>query len=57
MFSENRVQIDASVQLEFCSQEKLDTQTNCSENITPPRFRRQETDNIDNNQMYQNYTI
>ena len=44
-FSKNRVQIGASVLLEFCSQEKLDTktdthtQTNCSENITPPRLR------------------
>ena len=46
-FSENRVQIGASVRLEFCSQAESDTQTdsqtntqtNCSENITPPRFR------------------
>ena len=37
-------QIGTSVWLEFCSQEirthrQTDTQTNCSENITPPRFR------------------
>ena len=46
-FSENRVQIGAFVRLDFCSQEVADTQTdrqthtqtNCSENITPPRFR------------------
>ena len=47
-FSENRVQIGASVRLEFCSQEfrthrqtdrHAHTQTNWSENITPPRFR------------------
>ena len=49
-FSENRVQIGASVRLEICSQENgkqtdrqthrhTHTQTNCSENITPPRFR------------------
>ena len=45
-FSENRVQIGASVRVEFCSQEvrdtqthrQTDTQTNCSENITLPRF-------------------
>ena len=46
-FSENRVQIGASVRLEFCSQEvpdtQTDTQTNRSENITPPRFRRSVT--------------
>ena len=42
-FSENHVQIGTSVRLEFCSQEvpdtQTDTQTNCSENIPPQRFR------------------
>ena len=47
-FSENCVQIGASVRLEFCLQEfrthrqtdrHTDTPTNCNENITPPRFR------------------
>ena len=37
-FSENLVQIDLSVRLEFCSQAESDTQTNCRENITLPRF-------------------
>ena len=36
-FSENRVQIGASVRLEICS--LTDTQTNCNKNITPQRFR------------------
>ena len=51
LFSENRVQIGSSVRLEFCSQEfswthrqtdrhtHTHTQSNCSENITPPWFR------------------
>ena len=46
-FSENRVHIDASVRLEFCSQYFSDTHTdrqthtekNYSENIASPRFR------------------
>ena len=33
--AKNRVQIGGSVRLEFCSQAESDTQTNCSENITP----------------------
>ena len=46
--SENGVQIDSSVLLEFCSQAESHThtqtpqrerETNCSENITPPWFR------------------
>ena len=45
-FSKNRVQIGASVRLEFCSEAEPDThthththaQTNCSGNITPPLF-------------------
>ena len=42
-FSENRVKIGLSVRQEFCSQAEPDRhthrQTNCNENIIPPRFR------------------
>ena len=39
VLSNRLAKISASVWLEFCSQAESDTQTKCSENITPPRFR------------------
>ena len=43
LFSEDRVEIGLSVRSAFCSQTDRQTdthrQTNCNDNITPPRFR------------------